>query len=796
MKVSEQWLREWVNPDVDTAGLIDSLTMAGLEVDGKAAVAPDFSGVVVGEVLDCVPHPNADKLRVTQVTDGQEQWTVVCGAPNARAGIKVALAQPGAVLPGGMKIKKTKLRGVASCGMLCGADELGLAEEASDGIMELPAEAVVGTDLRLLMQLDDQVLDVDLTPNRGDCLSVLGVARELAAAFDVPLVAHKIEKVAEESDARLEVRLDAPQACHRFVGRVLEQVDASRPTPLWLRERLRRCGIRGVNPVVDILNYVMLELGQPMHCYDRDALQAGLCVRMGRADEALHLLDGSEKTPGIQTLVVADDQQVLSVAGIMGGASSGVTSSSRCIFLEAACFDKVAMAGRARALGLHTEASHRFERGVDPQLPARAIERASQLIISICGGKAGPVTEQTPSGAAADAQQRAVIRLRRQKATQLLGIELSAERIVQLLTGLGLELEAVEPEVWSVTVPSWRFDLEIEEDLIEELIRLHGYRNLPDTAPGGVWNPALAPESHLDLRQLRSVLVNRGYREAIHFSFIDPALQGLFCPDEAAEPLANPISSEMSVMRTSLLPGLVSGVRSNLNRQHSRVRLFESGQVFRRRDDALSQQLWLGAAVCGSRYPERWNTGRESLDFFDIKGDLEALLHRSGCEADYSFRAARHPALHPGQSAELMRDQQVVGVLGALHPGVARTLDLDVPVFVFEVNAEVLMRGKTAAFGGASRFPAVRRDLALVVEQSTEAAAVAAVIRAHAGPELTDLCLFDVYSGPGVEPGRKSLALGLTWRHPDRTLQDDETEGLLQAVLEALSAQLGASLRQ
>ena len=794
MKLSEQWLREWIDPAVDNRGLVDSLTMAGLEVGSSTAVAPPFSGVVVGEILEALPHPDADKLQVTRVTDGRQEWTVVCGAPNARAGIKVALAQPGAELPGGLRIKKAKLRGVASCGMLCGADELGLGDDGTAGIMELPAEATPGTDLRQFLRLDDQVLDLELTPNRGDCLSLTGVARELSACFDLPVQTPESDKVAQELATRLDVRLEAPQACHRFVGRVLEQVDCRRETPLWMRERLRRSGIRTINVVVDILNYVMLETGQPLHGYDLDRLQGPLCVRMAREGESIRLLDGSDKAPGNDTLVVADDAQLLAIAGIMGGESSGISTGSVRIALEAACFDKIALAGKARALGLHTEASHRFERGVDPQLPGRAMERACALIVSLCGGKAGPVTEQLGPDLASLLGEP--IRLRRERVVQLLGLELSAERIVQLLTGLGLTLEAVEPEVWTVSVPSWRSDLKIEEDLIEEVIRLHGYRNLPETTPEGRWRPVLAPEGELSLRQLRSVLVARGYREAIHYSFIDPALHRRFYPDEAAEALANPISSEMSVMRTSLLPGLVSGLAYNRNRQQDRVRLFETGQVFRSGDKGLSQQLWLGGIVCGARYPESWNAGREAVDFFDIKGDLEALLYKTGCAAAYSFRSAQHPALHPGQCAELIRDDQVVGVVGALHPALAQELGLDAPVFVFELDAGVLARGTVARFEGVSRFPSVRRDLALVVKQETEAGALEAVIRAHAGPWLTDLRLFDVYSGAGIEEGHKSLAVGLTWRHPERTLQDEETDALSQAVLDALGARLGARLRQ
>ncbi len=798
MKFSEQWLREWVNPQVTTEELVSKITMAGLEVDEYAAVAPAFSGIVVGEIVACEQHPDADKLRVTKVSNGSEVFQVVCGAPNARVGIKIPFAMVGAVLPGNFKIKKARLRGVESFGMLCGDDEIGLASERADGLMELPADAPVGEDIRTFLQLDDAIIDVDLTPNRGDCLSIAGLAREVSANFLCEVTVPVIEDVIEEIDDTFEVDLQAPEACPRFVGRVLRGVNVKAKSPQWLVERLRRSGLRAIDPVVDVTNYVMLELGQPMHGYDLDRLEGSIIVRMAEQGEKLLMLDGSEQALNSDTLVIADEKKVLGMAGVMGGEYSGINADATNIFLESAFFDKIAIAGKARAYGLHTDASHRFERGVDYQLQSQAIERATRLILDICGGQAGPLVEVVCEESLPKAK---TVILNRQKVTDLLGVDLPATQIEPLLTCLGMELSSIDEDRWSVAVPSWRFDISIQEDLVEEVGRIYGYNNLPNTMPLAELRLQTIPEGTIEMSELRRVLVARGYREAINFSFIDPSLHQLFDPEREAEPLANPISSEMSVMRTSLMPGMVTTLRHNLNRQQNRIRIFESGQIFIREHDVsgnsvLTQNLWLGGAVCGSRHPESWHGAGASVDFFDLKSDLEALFQRVGNAEEYSFRAAQHSALHPGQCAEILRHGAVVGVIGALHPKIAKAVDINLPVYLFEIAADALTDGSVTRFKELSKYPEVRRDMALVLDQATPEADVEAVIREQAGEWLRSIRLFDVYSGKGIEAGKKSLALGVTWRHSERTLTDEEINTLFSHVISALGEKLGVSLRQ
>ncbi|CAM3697889.1 phenylalanine--tRNA ligase subunit beta [Parendozoicomonas haliclonae] len=797
MKFSEQWLRTWVNPDATTEELVSKITMAGLEVDEYTLVAPAFSGVVVGEIVACEQHPDADKLRVTKVSHGTEEFQVVCGAPNARVGIKIPFAMVGAVLPGNFKIKKAKLRGVESLGMLCGADEIGLAEERADGLLELPVDAPVGEDIRTYLNLNDTIIDVDLTPNRGDCLSIAGLAREVSANFLADVTVPAIEDVIATIDDTFEVNLEAPEQCPRFVGRVLRNVNVKAETPVWMVERLRRSGIRSIDPVVDVTNYVMIELGTPMHGYDLDRLEGCINVRLAEQGEKLLMLDGTEQTLNSNTLVIADEKKVLGIAGVMGGEHSGVNADATSIFLECAFFDKIAIAGKARAYGLHTDASHRFERGVDYQMQTKAIERATGLILEICGGEAGPVVEVAVEENLPKAK---TVILNRSKVASLLGVDLPADQIAPLLTCLGMELTATSEDQWSVAVPSWRFDISIEEDLVEEVGRIYGYNNLPNTMPLAELRLQIIDEAKIDLSELRRVLVARGYREAINFSFIDPKLHTLFDPEREAEPLANPISSEMSVMRTSLMPGMVSTLRHNLNRQQNRIRIFESGQIFIRNargtESSLTQDLWMGGAICGSRDPESWHGAGSSVDFFDLKGDVEALFARVGNAAEYSFRAAQRPALHPGQCAEILRNGEVVGVIGALHPKVAKACDINVPVYLFEISADVLVDGSVTSFRELSKYPEVRRDMALVLDQATPEADVEAVIREQAGEWLRSIRLFDVYSGKGVEEGKKSLALGVTWRHAERTLTDEEINASFAAITSALADKLGAALRQ
>ncbi|MDP3978309.1 MAG: phenylalanine--tRNA ligase subunit beta [Pseudomonas sp.] len=792
MKFSEKWLRGWVNPPVSRDELVARLSMAGLEVDSVTPAAGIFSGVVVGEVLSTEQHPDADKLRVCQVSNGAETFQVVCGAPNVRPGLKIPFAMIGAELPGDFKIKKAKLRGVESNGMLCSASELQISEE-NDGLMELPADAQVGQDIRAYLDLDDASIEVDLTPNRGDCLSLAGLAREVGALYDASVTRAQIAAVAPSHDEVRPVEVLAPQACPRYLGRVVRNVDLSRPTPLWMAERLRRADVRSIDAAVDITNYVMLELGQPMHAFDLAEINGGIRVRMAEEGEKLVLLDGQEVSLRADTLVIADHQRALAIAGVMGGEHSGVSDKTCDLFLESAFFDTIAIAGKARSYGLHTDSSHRFERGVDWQLAREAMERATGLLLEIVGGEAGPIIEVV------DQQQLpsiAPVTLRAERIEQMLGLKMDDAEVVRLLAALGLGISADGEGQWQVTVPSHRFDISIEVDLIEELARLYGYNRLPVRYPQARLAPQPKAEAAVELPALRRLLVARGYQEAITYSFIDPKLFELFHPGVEPLMLANPISADMAAMRSSLWPGLVKALEHNLNRQQSRVRLFESGLRFVGQLEGLKQEPMLAGVICGSRLSENWAHGRDTVDFYDVKADVEALLASAGAGDEFNFVAAEHPALHPGQTAQIERDGRLVGFLGAMHPELGKSLGFDQPVYLFELLLAEITRGRMPKFRELSRFPEVRRDLALLVDRDVPAATLLAVIRDAAGEWLTDLKLFDVYLGKGIDPHRKSLAVGLTWQHPSRTLNDDEVSTAAHDVLTALEQRFNATLRK
>ncbi|OLU32855.1 phenylalanine--tRNA ligase subunit beta [Pseudomonas sp. PA27(2017)] len=790
MKFSEQWLRSWVSPQASRDELVARLSMAGLEVDSVSPVAGAFSGVIVGEVLSTEQHPDADKLRVCQVSNGSETFQVVCGAPNVRPGLKIPFATIGAELPGDFKIKKAKLRGVESNGMLCSASELQISED-NDGLLELPADAPVGQDIREYFELNDVSIEVDLTPNRGDCLSLAGLAREVGALYDAPVTRPQIAAVAPAHDEVRPVDVLAPQACPRYLGRVVRNVDLSKPTPRWMVERLRRANVRSIDAAVDVTNYVMLELGQPMHAFDLNVIQGGIRVRMAEEGEKLVLLDGQEVTLRADTLVIADHQRALAIAGVMGGEHSGVSDTTRDLFLESAFFDTIAVAGKARSYGLHTDSSHRFERGVDSQLAREAMERATALLLEIVGGEAGPIIEAVDP---AQLPNVAPISLRAERVEQMLGLKLDDELIVKLLGALGLSVEGGAGQ-WQVKVPSHRFDISLEVDLIEELARLYGYNRLPVRYPQARLAPQTKAEAVADLPVLRRLLVARGYQEAITYSFIDPKLFELFSPGVKPLTLANPISADMAAMRASLWPGLVKAVEHNLNRQQSRVRLFESGLRFVGQLDELKQEPMLAGVITGSRLPESWAHGRDSVDFFDAKADVEALLAAAGDAASFAFVPGEHSALHPGQTARIEREGRLVGYLGAIHPELAKTLGLDQPLFLFELLLSEITAGRMPAFKELSRFPEVRRDLALLVDRDVPAQNLLADIREQAGEWLTDLRLFDVYQGKGIDPLRKSLAVGLTWQHPSRTLNDDEVSTTTQNILTSLEQRFNATLR-
>jgi phenylalanyl-tRNA synthetase beta chain len=788
MRISNQWLLEWVDHGLTPEELGHRLTMAGLELDSIEPAAPDFSGVVVGLVRQVAPHPDADKLRVCQVDDGSgESVQVVCGAPNVAEGMHVPFARVGAVLPGDFRIKPAKLRGVSSHGMLCSVTELGLAE-SSEGLMPLPADLAPGTDVREALGLDDVVLEVDLTPNRADCLGMAGVAREVAALTDRPLMVPGIPPVSAVVDDRFPVSIEAAEDCPVYAGRVVRGVDPGAETPPWMRERLRRGGIRSLGPLVDVTNYVMLELGQPMHAFDLARLDGGIAVRRARAEEKLVLLDGQEITLTGADLVIADENKILALAGIMGGEASGVGQDTRDVFLESAHFAPMAIAGRAREHGLHTDSSHRFERGVDPALPTRALQRATALLCGIAGGEPGPVVETT--GAAP--KETAPIMLRAARIARVLGAAIDEAEVTRMLSALGCHVEPMAG-AWRVTPPSFRFDLAIEADLIEEVARVHGYDRLPAAVPPLSPELGRMDEARVPLARLRHLMVDLGYQEAVTYSFVDPEWEGLFAPDHRPLGLANPISSELAVMRSSLWPGLVKALRHNLNRQQERVRLFESGLRFVTQDNEFQQESMIAAVACGPLRPLQWGERARDLDFFDFKGDLENLL--GFADGEVRFQASVHPALHPGQSAAVSLNGVPCGWIGALHPELLDRLDLDRAVFVMELSLAVVTRRSVPKFSEQSRFPAIRRDLAIVIDADCPAERVLSSVRELGIPSLRELVVFDVYTGQGVPVGRKSLALGLILQELSRTLTDEEVDEVIEGIIRRLEQDVGATLR-
>ena len=795
MKFSESWLREWVNPEVSTAQLVAQLTMAGLEVDAVDPVAGDFSGVVVGEIIKVDPHPDAEKLRICSVMgNGNAPLQVVCGAANARVGIKVPFATIGAILPGDFAIKKAKLRGVESFGMLCAQTELKAGED-DEGLWELPSDAPVGEDLRKYLNLDDQIIEVDLTPNRGDCLSIRGLAREVGVLNRTNLTLPKFSQIECSSSAEFEVSVSASEACPVYAGRVITNVDISCPSPQWLVEKLRRGGVRSIDPVVDVTNYVLLELGQPMHAFDLDKLAGGIDVRMATEGEKILLLDGQEVSLLPQTLVIADNNGAVALAGVMGGNRTSVSETTKNIFLESAFFTPEALAGKARAYGLHTDSSHRFERGVDYDLQCAALERATELLVAITGGDVGPIILKR----AADAARSSTIVLRKLRLAKSLGLSLEDSQVEDILTRLGLEIIEKSNERWIFSVPSHRFDLGIEEDLVEEIARVYGYDHLPIKATQFSLNLPKKSETESSSRDFKSHLVSRGFQEVITYSFIDPVLHSHFTSEFTPVTLRNPISSEMSSMRTSLIPGLVSVLKTNLSRQKTRVHCFEEGMRFCSTDGStnkLTQERTLAGLIYGSREPASWLGKAVDADFFDLKGHVESLLKVMISGKPIEFRPTVTRAyLHPGQSAEIVCEGKVIGVLGALHPSTQKALDLSKPPYVFELLLDSLVTRPLPRFAGLSRFPEVTRDLAVVVNKDTPLAKLSEAINAAAGNCLTNLKLFDVYRGEGIDTERKSLAFSLTFQHSSRTLKDEEINASIEAILQCLKDEFGAIFR-
>lgn len=785
MQFSEQWLRSRVNPSLSTDELSYLLTMAGLEVEEVTPAAPAFSGVVIAEVKECVKHENADRLRVTKVDVGSgELVQIVCGAPNVAVGVKVPCALPGAILPGDFKIKPTKMRGVESGGMLCSGKELGVPEDV-DGLMLLPADAPVGQNIRDYLGLDDSLFTLKITPNRADCLSIRGIAREVAALTGSPLAAWDIAAVAPQTDSKLAVTIADNAPCGRYVGRVVKNVNAAAATPDWMKRRLERSGLRSISAIVDITNYILLEQGQPMHAFDLGKINGGITVRMAADGEKLVCLNEKEVALTPDLMVIADDQQPLAIAGIMGGLDSGVTTASRDIFLESAFFQPEAIAGKARALGFGSDSSYRYERGVDFSLQTEAIERATALVLEICGGEAGPLTETV-----GQLPQRGSVTVRTARVAKVLGVALSAEQIAAIFTRLGLAFEQNDVG-FVVSAPSFRFDIAIEEDLIEEIARVYGYDNIPAEAPLAAQTMLPQPEGLRVSSDVRRLLAGRDFQEIVSYAFVEEKWERDFAGNADAIRLLNPIASQMSVMRSTLIGGLVDTLAANLNRKHSRVRVFEIARVFRKQADGSVQQPEVIAGLAhGSRVDEQWGSKAERVDFYDIKADVEALL----APRVAAFRKAAHPAFHPGRCAEVLLDGQVVGVLGELHPQWVQAYGLGNAPVLFELAVEAVEQVGRVQLAAVSKFQPVRRDLALVVDEAVEAASVQAAMQAAASEVVRELALFDVYRGKGVDEGKKSLAFRIILQAADRTLVDEEVEQAVAAMLAAAQG-AGAQLR-
>lgn len=789
MKISENWLREWVDPPIDSKSLVEQLTMAGLEVETVEPASSKLEKVIVGEVLAVEPHPDADKLSLCQVSDGANTLQVICGAGNVRQGLKVVFAQVGATLPG-LKIKKAKIRGVESHGMLCSASELEIAE-TSNGIFELPADAPTGTCIYDYLALNDNLIEIDLTPNRGDCLSIAGIAREVSAINGVELnqIPCKIIKQTIKDD--FAVDLLATEACPRYVGRIIKNIDATAQTPLWIQEKLRRSGLRPISPVVDVTNFVMMELGQPMHGFDFDKLEGGIRVRWARAGEKLTLLDQTDFVCRSDSLVIADHRKAVALAGIMGGLDSSVQAETRNVFLEAAFFAPLEMAGKARSYGMHTDSSHRFERGVDPDLQVKAMHRATELLLDIVGGEAGPLTDAViPESMPA----RPSVSLRYARIKRLLGIQISKGEVEKILESLDMLLEEQE-QGWIVVPPSYRFDINIEADLIEEVGRLVGYNNIPGSKEAAHASMESFSETRIEVNEIRNVLVTQGYYEAVTYSFVSPEIQAILDPQQKVLTLSNPISADMSVMRSRLLPGLVQALQHNINRQQQRVRLFETGLCFIPKSDGLLQTRHIAALISGSRENEGWHSRSEAVDFYDIKGSLESILKLSDRQ-NYDFVPTTNPVLHPGQGADVIYKNEKVGFIGALHPTIVPKLDLTQPVFVFELELAPILGSKLPKFAEMSKFPSIRRDIALTVDADVNVQLLLNCIYSIKNEILKEVFVFDVYTGKELRNNRKSVALGLILQDFSRTLVDEDVDKLVSKILKQLKKQYNAILRE
>ncbi|HIL91499.1 MAG TPA: phenylalanine--tRNA ligase subunit beta [Cycloclasticus sp.] len=792
MLVNEAWLKEFVDYSIPTDELTAKLTMAGLEVDSVAAAAAEFTGVVVGQVLSVEPHPNADKLRLCKVSIGDaDALDIVCGASNVRVDLCIPVATVGAVLPGDFKIKPSKLRGEPSNGMLCSEQELGLADSA-DGLMELPNDAPIGTDIRQYLQLDDTIIEVDLTPNRADCLSIEGVAREIACFAGKAMTVNEANKVKETIDDKVNVVVEAIEDCPRYLGRVVKGLNRSAPTPIWMQEKLRRCGQRSLGPLVDVTNYVLLELGQPLHAFDLNKIEGDIVVRRANEGETLALLNEQTIELDDDVLLIADQTKSLAFAGVMGGEDSAVSDDTSDIFLECAFFKPITIAGKSRKFGLHTDASHRFERGVDPELCYRALDRAIELLTAIAGGDVGPLTDETSD---ATLPKNQAVKLRFERIQRVLGVELNEETVESYFLSLGMQVEKPGSE-WLVTAPSYRFDISIEADLIEEIARLYGYDNLPQNSLNISGSLMSVEEKTQPLDRIKDLLVDLGYQEAITYSFTDEEALNLLTPNVDVYRLQNPISSDLSVMRTTLWAGLLKAMDANIKRNEESVRFFETGLKFTVEQGELKQQQVLSLLATGKAQPEQWGELTRALDFYDIKHDVESILALNGLASEYQFKSGQHDALHPGQTAELInKSGEHVGYIGLLHPALESHFDVKKPVYLVELVQSEIQIKAIPVFEAMSKFPPVRRDLALIMDEKVHVNEIVDYIYKQ-NNLVHEVITFDIYQGKGIETGRKSVALGLILQDKSKTLVEKEVEQLINELLENLNNVFNAQLRE
>ena len=796
MIFSNNWLKEWIDHQLSDVELTECLTMGGLEVDGISAVANPFKGVVVSEIEMVNPHPSADKLRLCSVTDGKEKYQVVCGASNVKVGMRAPFAKAGAEITLSeeekpLVIEVSEIRGIESMGMLCSAQELGL-EEKSEGIFELPSDAPIGKDIRSFLSLDDFSVGLDLTPNRGDCLGMIGLAREVGVLVRKGITEPENFSIESAINDEYPISIVAKNGCPRYLGRVIKNINIDTSSPLWLKEKLRRSGLRSIDPIVDVTNFILIELGQPMHAFDFSKLSGGINVRMAKESEKLTLLDGKNIALNPEVLVIADDEKVVAMAGIMGGLETSVTESTTDVFLECAYFDPLTIAGRARAFGMHTDASHRYERGVDYELQHRAMERATGLLLEIVGGEAGPITEVV-----GNLPEPKHVRLKYKSVASQLGIKMPRNEIREILERLGFKVVRDNEELIELGVPSYRFDISIEADLIEEIARIYGYNNIPQTVGMGQQTLNCSPEEKLPLRNIRRQLTALGYQEVITYSFVDLNLSKMVMGlDFEHIALQNPISEDLAVMRGSLIPGLLSTFQYNANRQQNRLRIFETGLVFHMEGGKIVQRAMLGGLIAGRRLPETWANDQKMNDFYDLKGDVEALLNLKGESCLISFESAKKSGFHPGQCAQIVGGTgDLIGYLGALHPSITRQVNADSNIYIFELVLNELQKTNIPRTKELSKYPEVSRDIAIVTDENTSSSEILSNVEKSAGEFLINSRIFDVYQGDAVAKGKKSIALGLTWQHPSRTLSDEEINTIIRNCVNALQDQFNAELR-